>query len=228
MNDDGIFGYKTGSSTDDLLPYRYKILQRLLENKSGLSIESIATQLTISRAAVQQQFRGLEKEGLIKKHDQMKTNGRPSTRYVLTDRGIGYFPKHYSGLTALLIQSLKDEMGSEQLIDYLKKLGVKLAKTYRPRFVGKSKHEQVKALVELMQEMGFHANIGNAAQAEDTEIRAYNCIYNDVSHKFQEVCAFDTAFIQELLSDFKDQEITLHNCMAKGDGYCCFKLRIEN
>lgn len=226
MNDDEAFGYKTGSSTDDLLPYRHQILQRLLENKSGLSIESIATQLTISRAAVQQQFRGLEREGLIKKHDQIKTSGRPLTRYVLTDRGIGCFPKHYLGLSTLLIQVLKDEMGSEQLIVYLKKLGVKLAKTFRSRFIGKSELEQVKALVELMQDMGFHTTIGNKAQAEDTEIRAYNCIYNDIAHQYQEICAFDTAFIEEILSDFKDREIELHNCMAKGDGHCCFKLRI--
>jgi predicted ArsR family transcriptional regulator len=224
MNQELGLGIKLAVSTNAMMPYRHQILQQLLENKAGLCIDSIASQLIISRAAVQQHFKVLEKDGLIKKHDQLKTNGRPVTRYVLTDAGIDYFPKHYFGFSSLLMQELKDEMGSEKLEAYLGKLGSKLAKTYRPRFEGKPEIEQITILVELMQHMGFHANITQNTEDQDTEIHAYNCIYHHVAQQFKEICAFDMAFIRELLADIDNKQIKLHTCMAKGDGICCFKL----
>ncbi len=60
--------FRNPQNYGELGNYRQHILQQLLENKSGLCINALALQLDISRTAVQQHFRVLESEGLIKKH----------------------------------------------------------------------------------------------------------------------------------------------------------------
>jgi len=210
--------------TPELMSFRHQILQQLLENKEGLCIENLATRLNITRTAIQQHIKILEKESLIKKNDQIKTQGRPSTRYTLTSAGIEYFPKHYLGFSTLLLQSLKEEMGGDLLAEYLKKLGVKMALKYQPDYTGKSTQERLEMLIILMRSLGFHAFLSQSENGEEPEIRAYNCIYHNVARQFPEVCLFDVAFIETLLEGSGTKHIKLNTCMAQGDGVCCFKL----
>ena len=226
MNKETQTNFKADNAGQETTPYRHQILQHLLEHKDGLGIDSVAAQMTISRTAVQQHFLVLEKEGLIKRHDRVKTHGRPSIRYVLTDAGVHHFPKDYLGFSHVLLQTLKEELGAERLTVYLKTLGVKLAQSYIPRFEGKSGHERILIMTELMHELGFHARLFQDGQSEKVEIRAYNCIYHDLARQFEELCAFDLALIEELLGNSYEKKIELHGCIAKGCGCCCFK--IEN
>ncbi|HEY5138751.1 MAG TPA: helix-turn-helix domain-containing protein, partial [Methylococcales bacterium] len=57
-------------------PRQHQILEHLLENRTGLSIDALAKELDISRAAVQQHIVGLEGDGYIKKTALNKTAGR--------------------------------------------------------------------------------------------------------------------------------------------------------
>lgn len=212
-------------SDDSIASYRHQILLNLLENKDGLCIDSLADKLSISRNAVQQHFRILEKEGYIKKHCQQKTNGRPLTLYILTDAGIDCFPKQYQGFSSVLMQELRNEMGTEALEKYLAKLGTNLAKNYSVHFFNKTKVEQTAVMVEIMQSLGFYAKQVDNPESQTPDIHAYNCIYHEVAQQFQEICSFDTAFIAELLTSKNGKEIKLHSCMAKGDGACCFAIK---
>lgn len=207
--------------------YRQHILQQLLENKSGLCINTLAEQLDISRTAVQQHFRVLEHEGLIKKHDQIKTNGRPLTRYVLTDAGIDYFPKNYLGFSSLMLQTLKNEIGSQGLEDFLAKMGTELASKYQADLAGKPESEQIRMVYELMHNLGFHPQLIQEASGEITELQARNCIYHDLVQEFHEVCSFDKAFMTKLLPGSNGKSMELHNCMANGEKFCCFKKRVN-
>ncbi len=85
---------KTSDLSGSVTISRHQILQRLLENKQGMSIDELSKHLNISRTAVQNHFLVLEKQGLIRKHSRYKTMGRPSVSYVLTDKGTAHFPKH--------------------------------------------------------------------------------------------------------------------------------------
>jgi len=51
----------------NISPRQHQILEQLLENRIGLSIDALAKVLDISRAAVQQHVAGLEGDGYIKK-----------------------------------------------------------------------------------------------------------------------------------------------------------------
>src|SRR5450631_1163014 len=92
-------------------PRQHQILEQLLENRTGLSIDALAKAPDISRAAVQQHIVGLEGDGYIKKNALNKTAGRPVVIYGITDNGINFFPKQYAWFSDLILSELLQEMG---------------------------------------------------------------------------------------------------------------------
>lgn len=204
----------------DATSYRHQILEQLIEHKEGMPIDELSKYLGISRTAVQKHFLMLEKEGLIRKHNRIKTLGRPSINYVLTDRGMAYFPKRYALFSEILLREMKIELGQDRFAAFMQTLGKKLAHQYQGRFAGKGEDEQISTLYELMQELGFHANLHYDSDHPVVEIKAHNCIFHDLAQQFQEICSLDEALITELMG--KPPE--LRSCMAKGDSDCCFRM----
>ncbi len=200
---------------------REQILKLLLESRSGLGIDEIAEQLDISRNAVQQHLFSLEQEQLIKKDIFKSTGGRPSRNYVLTERGINYFPKQYSWFGNLVLSELKSEMSEDAFRQFMWRLGVKLAKTLLTQFDGKQPNEKIAALVDTMQSLGYETSLD--INTGEPIIKASNCVYHDLAQQFTELCDFDHALISTLL----DRPIKQTACMARGDCSCKFLIKSE-
>ena len=54
-----------------------ELLQALLRHKQGLSIDLLASKLSISRNAIRQHLTSLERDGLVQKGDVAPSGGRP-------------------------------------------------------------------------------------------------------------------------------------------------------
>ena len=200
---------------------QYQILELLLKNKAGLSIDEIASTLNISRNAVQQHFSSLEKEGYIKTEELKKTAGRPVRTFVLTEAGINSFPKQYAWFSELILTELKSELGTEHLKVYFQKMGTRLSQTLITQFEGKDTRQRIQLLIATMDELGFEASEIISDNSDEYHIKAYNCIYHDLAQKCEEVCELDKTLISSLL----DKNIELVECMAKA-GHCChFKIK---
>lgn len=205
---------------EKIRPRQQQILKLLLENKAGLSIDEVATALSISRNAVQQHFAVLERDGYIQAGVLNKTAGRPVRSFVLTKAGINSFPKQYAWFSELILADMKNEMGSEAFQRYLHKLGSNLSQSLLPQFEGKQTGERIEALLKVMDGLGFDArNMTDSGNNEQT-IEARNCIYHDLAQKHEEICEFDRTLISSLL----DKDIDHVECMAKGGAVCCFKI----
>jgi len=203
-------------------PRQHHILEQLLENRIGLSIDALAKALDISRAAVQQHIVGLEGDGYIKKNALNKTAGRPVVIYGITDKGINYFPKQYAWFSDLILSELRQEMGAEGFKDYMHRLGIRLANNLRSQFEGKNLNDRVDELLLIMTNLGFQVTTGIESETGKTVvIRANNCIYHDLAQKHNEICAFDLALMSSLL----DKEVKQLSCMAKGDCACRFRIQ---
>ncbi|MGZ8174840.1 MAG: helix-turn-helix transcriptional regulator [Methylobacter sp.] len=200
---------------------QHQILEHLLENRNGLSVDELAKALDISRTGVQQHFVVLERDGYIKKSTLNKTAGRPVTIYVITDKGNNYFPKQYAWFSELMLGELLQEIGSERCKAYMQKLGGKLADKLRGRFEGKSLNERVDELAVIMSDLGFQVKVDIESEAESPNIQACNCIYHDLAQKHHEICEFDLALMSSLL----DKEVEQLSCMAKGDCNCSFRVK---
>lgn len=197
---------------------QHQILELLLENKDGLSIDELARQLDISRAAVQQHFVVLERDGLIKKKRLDKTAGRPVSVYELTDNGINYFPKQYAWFSEIILSNLLGEISAERFAAYMQKLGHQVAGQLQKRLKGKDLEARVGELAQIMNELGFQVKTGKENETGKQTLQAYNCVYHDLAKKHQAICEFDLALMSALL----DKNIKHATCMAKGDCACRF------
>ena len=206
--------------TEKIKPRQQQILNLLLENKAGLSIDEIAAALDISRNAVQQHFTVLEKDGYIQTGVINKTVGRPVRSFVLTEAGINSFPKQYAWFSELILTDLKNEMGSEAFQRYLHKLGANLSQTLLPHFEGKQTDEKIKELLKVMDGLGFKTRTPSSLDSDDRTIEACNCIYHNLAQKHEEVCEFDRTLITSLLN----KDIEHVECMREGGAVCCFKI----
>lgn len=193
-----------------------ELLQLLQRNKSGLTIEVLSDKLQISRTAVCQHIAALERAGYVKKGVAYKTGGRPSQAYLLTESGIGLFPKQYSWFSALLLKVLKKERGGDGAAKALLEAADETAETLMPRMEGKSSDQRIDETVKIVNELGSDARRIPGQQT----IEASNCVYHQLATDHPEVCQFDIKILEKLTGSSVEHV----ECMAKGGNTCRFKL----
>jgi predicted ArsR family transcriptional regulator len=202
---------------------QHQVLTLLQQHKSGLTIGDLVTRLEISRTAVNQHMVGLERDGLVKKFSKQKsTGGRPGWSYQITDEGINRLPKQYSWFSELLLDTLKEELGSERLEAYVKKVATSLVPQLREQLQGKDPKEHIHQVAKLLQSLGYQTQTEAAPSKKELPIlTAHNCVYHDLAIKNPEVCAFDITLLEELLNRKVDHQ----ECMAKGGHACRFAFK---
>lgn len=199
------------------------LLRLLLRRKSGLTVDEISKALKVTRNAVRQHLAALEKNGLVAAGNTRPSGGRPEQLYVLSDAGKELFPRHYSWLAQLVVESIKRESGPDGLRARLHDMGAAVAERMRRLHPGLATREQkVAKLSELMQDLGYDTR-DNSDGAHPTTIEADNCIFHSLAMKNTEVCAFDLA----LLSTFAESKVEHQECMARGGNVCRFKFLPE-
>lgn len=194
----------------------------LLDSEAGLSIDELAEKLDISRNAVKQHLVVLEKQRWVYEASLTSTGGRPARIYALTQEGINRFPKQYAWFCNLLLDELAADLHPDALAQMMWNMGVKLAKSLLPQFADLAVDQKRQALVELMQSLGYQAEL----REDDGQvvIRAINCVYHDLAQQHPALCQFDNALMSTLLSAPIEQT----RCMAKNDCDCRFKLSGRN
>jgi predicted ArsR family transcriptional regulator len=169
---------------------------------------------------VNQHLVSLERDGYVQKTTPRKTGGRPQHVYVLTEQGTNLFPKQYSWFSKMLIQTLRQHVGEEQVSQYMYDLGVKLSASLIPRLVGKNRTERINEIVKIMNETGFVARTVTAASGEKLpRVECKNCVYHDLSKDYPEVCRFDIGFLAGLMG----AEVEHQSCMQRGGEACRFR-----
>jgi predicted ArsR family transcriptional regulator len=200
---------------------QHEILEHLLNNKIGLSIDELATKLDVSRTAIKQHFAALEKDGYVKKNTLNKTAGRPVVIYGITDKGINHFPKQYAWFNELVLNEMLEELGAEQLQIFMARLGQSLAGKLVSQFDGKSFDVRLKQLTDVMNDLGYHATVPDEVEQNTATLVATNCVYHDIALQHPQICEFDLALMSVLL----DKKVEQKSCMVKGDCSCRFSVK---
>jgi predicted ArsR family transcriptional regulator len=196
------------------------VLDHLLERKSGTTLEELVAAIGLSRTAVNQQLIALEKEGYVRRATPRKTAGRPQHVYVLTEDGANRFPKQYSWFSKMLIQTLRKQVGEQQVSQYMYDLGVQRSADLIPRLVGKNRSERIDEIVKIMNETGFVARTVAPNGADKLpRVECRNCVYHDLSRDYPEVCRFDIGFLAGLMG----AEVEHQSCMQRGGQACRFR-----
>lgn len=196
-----------------------ELLNLLLKNKSGLTVDELSRQLMITRNAVRQHLASLENDGLVTPGVSRPSGGRPEQLYVMTEAGKELFPRHYSWFAQLIVESIKREAGVEGLRARMGAMGSEVAQQLRLQHAGlENQQKKVEKLSELMEQLGYSTK-GDKVVDGDPVIEADNCIFHNLAIKNREVCQFDL----DLLSSFTDSNVEHQECMASGGNVCRFK-----
>ena len=194
------------------------VLNHLLENKTGSTLEELVSAVGLSRTAVNQHLLGLESQGHVRKSAPRKTAGRPQHVYVLTEEGANLFPKQYSWFSKLMFEQLRAQVGEEKASQFMYDLGVQLSATLIPRLIGKNRVERIDEIVKIMNETGFVAKTyGPPGTERLPRVECRNCVYHDLSKQYPEVCRFDIGFLSGLMG----AEVEHLTCMQRGGGDAC-------
>ena len=201
---------------------RQQVLAYLIDNKSGTTVDELVAAVGLSRTAVNQHLMVLEREGYVARQTATrKAQGRPGHLYALTEAGVDLFPKKYASFSRLLLESMREQIGEEQLGKSMYDLGVKTSAALIPRLVGKNRSERVIEIVSVMNEAGFRASTIPGETEKLPRVRCTSCVYHDLSKDFPEVCRFDIGFISGLMG----AEVEHEACMQRGENHCRFRFK---
>lgn len=197
-----------------------QLLRLLLKNKRGMTIDQLAQQLVITRTAVRQHLSSMENDGIVTLGLSRPSGGRPEQLYILSTKGQELFPRQYSWMAELIIDSIRHESGAEQLSERLQTIGRKIGEGLRNQNPGIIASSQwVEKLAEIMEQLGY--NIAQVdTSADESMITADNCIFHNLAAKDPSICEFDLA----LISSFTGSTVDHQECMVKGGNSCRFKL----
>ena len=149
---------------------RQKQLLKLLRGKRpGMSVDELAQGLEITRNAVRQHLATLEGAGLVTAGTTRPSGGgRPQQLYILTELGRESFPRQYSWLAQLVVASVQQEEGSENMGKRLNDIGVGVAQQMRSQYPNLKTHEEkVEKLAEVMDQLGYNAKKSQDARRRD-------------------------------------------------------------
>ena len=199
-----------------------QLLRLLLAQKTGLTIDQLSHQLTVSRNAVRQHLGALEADGLVTKGKTQATGGRPEQLYVLTPKGVEAFPRKYSWFSELLLESLEKENGRDALDARFRSMGNTVAaQVNASRPPANDAADRVRRLATLMQEFGYEARAVDRVGRQLPMIEATNCVFHHLASRFPEVCQFDLAFLNKVVG----HPVVHEECIVRGGHVCRFKFQ---
>ena len=119
----------------ELLGRRQKdLLKLLLRHKNGLTVDQLGTQLHVTRNAIRQHLAALDSAGLVASGETQATGGRPTQLYVLSQKGREMFPRQYSWLAQLMVESVRQEAGGGGLRKRMTAMGAQVASKLRLQY----------------------------------------------------------------------------------------------
>ncbi|AYC31843.1 HTH domain-containing protein [Pseudomonas cavernae] len=189
------------------------LLSALLYQAAGMSIDELASHLTVTRTAIRQHLAALERDGLILRGETRPTGRRPQQLYQLSPRGRELFPRQYQLLADLLIDEVAAIIGHDKLVQLMRSLGRKLAAGLEQQTVTEER------IASHMNDAGYEAEVFFRSTGEP-EIVAHNCVFHHLAKAHPEVCELDLALIGAL----GDGDVEHLECMLRGGQVCRFHL----
>jgi predicted ArsR family transcriptional regulator len=199
-----------------------QLLTMLLRDKAGLTVEDLSQGLCITANAVRQHLMALERDGLVAKGETQSSGGRPEQLYELTSAGNELFPRHYSWFAELLLDSLRNEKGTDALRERLESMGRAVARQVESKVAGaEDTAERIKALAGIMRELGYESGPVDSPKEKLPAIEATNCVFHSLAQRYPEVCHFDLAMMSKVVG----RDVIHDECMVRGGHVCRFKFK---
>lgn len=189
------------------------MLEIMLRQPSGTTIEQLVTELGITTNAVRQHLASLERDGLVVRAGTKPTRGRPELLYALSDNGREMFPRLYRQLAIGLIEEIATSSDTSLLEATMNRMGCKAG----ARVSSNGKSLSIEQTAVAMRDAGYAAHVSGTSE-NTREIVAHNCVFHKLAEQFPAVCEYDLAF----LSAATGRTVEHRECMVRGGNVCRF------
>jgi predicted ArsR family transcriptional regulator len=203
-------------SGDVAFPRLGETKQRILAllRRRPRTIPELAAELGLSPNAVRLHLVALERDGLVAPCGWRPTARRPAATYAPTLAADQLLPKPYAAVLSKLLQTIRDEHGSDGLIRLLGEVGEHLGREQAPRVAGLADRARVEAIA------GVLTDLGGIVEVEERNggwlLVGYSCPLAAVAVDHAEVCTLARVLIATLLG--RD---TVRACCERGSKPRC-------
>jgi predicted ArsR family transcriptional regulator len=154
-------------------------------------------------------------QGLIEREVSRASRGRPSHRYLLTEKGRRQTGANFIDLALALwqeIRAIKDEDVRKGL---LQRVAGHLADAYRPQVTGRTVGERMEEVKDLFAERKVPFEVERSGSLP--VLTALACPYPELAEQDRGICAVESMLFRELLGG----DVRLTDCRLDGESTCC-------
>ncbi|MGQ9574766.1 MAG: helix-turn-helix transcriptional regulator [Thermoguttaceae bacterium] len=207
-------------STVTVSPAAMRIV-RLLVGNPPLSVAELIRSAGVTRTAITEQLNELVAGGFVDRTAQ-RLPGRGRPRYVYsatTGALLLLFASNQQILVPAIWKSIADVGGRELMRKVLKRVTARVAEHYRPRITGRSPHERLRQMTELLVEEGHLVEVREEDQGR-LVVQKRSCPFISMFEEMRTVCDVDI----ELMSAIAGAPVRRTACRHDGAPCCTFEL----
>jgi predicted ArsR family transcriptional regulator len=132
-----------------------KALLNFIRRERAVTISAMIAEMGVTATAVRHRLSRVMADGLVERHTERLSRGRPNHRYSLTEKGQQAAGTNFHDMAIVLweeIQSVEDPLIQRGL---LKRISDRLVARYRNEIAGDSLEERMSSLARLMENERF-------------------------------------------------------------------------
>lgn len=199
-----------------MIPSDVAILD-LLRKRDSLSVVELAEAMGVTATAVRQRLTRLMAQGYLDRDTIRAGRGRPSHRYVLTEKGRRKTGANFADLAIALWQEIREIKDPETRRGLFQRVSRRLADVYQPQVEAATVEERMERLAELFSSRQIPFEVGY--EGDLPILTALACPYLDLAEQDRSICAMERILFSELLG----RNLRLNKCRLNGDGCCTFE-----
>lgn len=202
----------------DMQSTRQDILQ-YLQRHGRATVKELRQLLGLTSTGIRQHLTVLERDGLIRTHEERGKVGRPALVFTLTEKAEALSPKQYDALANLLIEEIIGSCGNQQVQHIIRGVAARMAEPLQERVQGKSLPGRVAEAVAVMREEGINADWEQ--RGDEFIINEYTCPYAAVARRHRAICALEVDFVRRLTAT----DTRLSRSLLRGEAACTYRIR---
>lgn len=189
----------------------------LLRQRGPMSVLQLADATKVTSTAVRQRLTRLLELGLIQRQTERAARGRPSHRYLLSEKGRRQGGSNFSDLAVVLWQQIRGVKDPEVRRGLLERIADAMAAMYAGRVQGNTVRERMESLAKLFAERRVPIEAGPEGELPVLTVR--DCPYPELAEMDRGICAVEKMLFSRML----EHDVKLTECRLDGHACCQFQ-----
>ncbi|MBL1222513.1 transcriptional regulator [Chryseobacterium sp. L7] len=181
----------------------------------------ISRELAITKEGARKHLLNLAEEGLIKSVAKSEGVGRPSTYYILTEKGLSQFPDSHADITVQILRSVKNLLGENALNLLINDREKNTYERYEKALAkAESLEQRLDVLVKVRSEEGYMAEW--TKEGGDYFLIENHCPICAAATECQGFCRAELSNFQNLIG--KNYQVERVNHILSGGQRCVYRI----